>query len=229
VTGERAATVTIARADGSEVRFATPLLGAAGALGCAAALAVSEALLPDRLDGAAIGAALAALGTEREGPGRLFPRQAPSGLLVLDDSYNANPASCRSSLEAAREVAASLGRRLVLVLGEMRELGAESRVAHEELGRQAASASVVVAVGGDARLVAEAASEAGATARFVPDATAAARLATELVGTDDVVLVKGSRAVGTEEVVRALLRAHGGSAPGVGQAPRQARGEGVAP
>jgi UDP-N-acetylmuramoyl-tripeptide--D-alanyl-D-alanine ligase len=152
--------------------------------------------------------------------GRLCAVKAPSGAWVIDDSYNANPASGRSSIETASEIAADLERRLVLVLGEMRELGGESAREHDLLGLAAASsgAALVVAVAGDAQLVAERAREQGIEAHFAADAHAAAELALRHVRAGDVVLVKGSRGVRTELVVKVLMDAdsdvpNGGASP----------------
>src|SRR6185295_16203017 len=90
------------------------------------------------------------------GAGRLVPRVFASGLAVIDDSYNANPASTISSIRAAAEIARASQRRLLLVLGEMRELGAESAPGHDDVGRAAAAsgAAEVFAIAGDAARVA---------------------------------------------------------------------------
>jgi len=68
--------------------------------------------------GAGEAAILAGLEAAAPVPGRLCPRRAPSGALVLDDTYNANP----QSLAAALEVLAALPGERVLVLGDMAEL-----------------------------------------------------------------------------------------------------------
>ena len=65
-------------------------------------------------------------------------RRAPSGALVLDDSYNANPTSMAAALDA---LAALPARRRVAVLGVMAELGAGSAAAHREIGARAAGRS----------------------------------------------------------------------------------------
>ncbi len=185
--------------------FSTPLLGEAGALACAAAVATTDALGMAELDEATIEAALATLVAS----GRMQPRELSSGLWLIDDSYNSNPASCRSSIGIAHEIASRLGRRLVLVLGEMRELGTASPSEHEQLGEEAARrAGLVVAVSGDARHVHAAVVRAGVPSHFVADAAQAAELALSLVTPDDVVLVKGSRGVRTERVVEAIVDEH---------------------
>ncbi|MBW2454345.1 MAG: UDP-N-acetylmuramoyl-tripeptide--D-alanyl-D-alanine ligase [Deltaproteobacteria bacterium] len=207
--------VTIARPDGSLLVAELGLIGHAGALACAAALATAERLTGMLVDGAAVAAALGAI----DGAGRLHPQATPSGAVVIDDSYNANPASCRSSIEAASELAASLGRRLVLVLGEMRELGEASAKAHDEVGAFAAErgASLVIAVAGDARRIAIQAAVGGVEKTcFVDDAVHGAEQTLAAVEPGDIVLVKGSRAVGTERVVAALVA---GGGPDEGRTP----------
>jgi UDP-N-acetylmuramoyl-tripeptide--D-alanyl-D-alanine ligase len=195
------------------MELCVPMLGRAGALGCAAALAMVEAALGSTLEPSSVAEAFAQLGSA----GRMQARQLGSGLVLIDDSYNANPASCRASIEAASELAATLGRPLVLVLGEMRELGAQSGDEHRALGDAVADhgARLLIAVDGDAQRIAERAAELGVRAVFAADVDRAAELALAAVGPSDVVLVKGSRGVRTEQVVRALEGEHddnGGSA-----------------
>ena len=64
--------------------------------------------------------------------GRLQMR-ALGGLLVIDDTYNANPRSVRAALDAAHESAAAPGARLVVALGDMLELGAFAPAMHSEV------------------------------------------------------------------------------------------------
>ena len=118
---------------GARIEAQSPLLGDAGALAVAASLAVAEWILSRPLEQAELEAALADL--VAGGEGRLSPVTLADGTLVIDDSYNANPASMRSSVLTAAELARHDGRRLILVLGEMRELGGVSASEHEALGR----------------------------------------------------------------------------------------------
>ncbi|MET0594644.1 MAG: cyanophycin synthetase, partial [Polyangiaceae bacterium] len=137
------------------------------------------------------------------------------GTIVIDDRYNANPASMKASLAAAADVAASEKRRLVVVLGEMRELGDLSAEEHEKLGALVARTDVgcVIGVGGDAERVVREATGAGKKATFARDSAEAIAVVLAKVNAGDVVLVKGSRGVATEKVVRALVEARG-RAPG---------------
>ena len=148
-------------------------------------------------------------------PGRLT-RIAVGALSLLDDSYNANPAS----VAAALEVLARGPRPHAIVLGSMLELGAASADYHREIGRAVAERGVdlVWTVGADAVPVADACR----VARHFPDARAAAAAAAELPerGT---LLVKGSRGIGLEAVVAAVRACRAPSAQGAVRAERAAR------
>ncbi len=199
--------VEIARPTGAPVRVVTGLLGAPGALALAAALAVTERVVGGPLPAAVIEIGLAALGAGEAQ--RLCPIELLDGSVVVDDSYNANPASVLSSAQTAREIADKRGARLLLVVGEMRELGALSVSEHRELGRAllGMGADGLIAVGGDA---AHLASAAGCT--FAKDADEALAALLAVLRAGDVVLVKASRGVRAERVVEGLVRAKGRAA-----------------
>jgi UDP-N-acetylmuramoyl-tripeptide--D-alanyl-D-alanine ligase len=132
---------------------------------------------------------------------------------VIDDCYNANPMSVRAALE---DLALTAQRehhsRRVAVLGDMLELGPTEGSLHAQVGVQARDSGVdlLVTVGPRARAIAE---QFDGEVRSVQDAAQAAELLPGLVQPGDLVLVKGSRAVGLELVCRAL-----GAAEGVGPA-----------
>ncbi len=132
----------------------------------------------------------------------------PGGITLVDDSYNSSPAALTRALET---IAASTGSaRRVAVLGEMLELGAHSVGLHEECGRAAAAAGidVLIAVGGTgAASLARAAVEMGMPASsvaYVHTKEEAAEAALRRVRPGDLVLVKGSRGIGTDFVVERL-------------------------
>lgn len=125
---------------------------------------------------------------------------------VLDDTYNANPASVSAALHTLERIAN--GSRRVVVLGDMLELGDEAPRLHQEVGREAAriGAQVLVAVGEMAEEILR-----GAQAEQPPplclafqDSQAAAQGVPALLQPGDVVLVKGSRALQMEQVVQAI-------------------------
>ena len=123
-----------------------------------------------------------------------------SGITIVDDSYNASPQAMLRLLDMLAETE---GRKVV-VLGEMLELGPGSVAYHREIGlRAGAVCDLVVTVGGEP--AAALARAAHATSHHVPDAAAAARLVATLLRPGDVVLVKGSRGIGLDRVVDALL------------------------
>ncbi len=117
----------------------------------------------------------------------------PGGGLLINDSYNANPTSMRAALE---HLADHEGRR-VAVLGEMAELGPTSPEYHEEIGALVSDLGIDVVLG-----VGELARAYGG--EWVENAAKAAERAPELVQPGDIVLIKGSRAVGLEVVAEAL-------------------------
>lgn len=138
------------------------------------------------------------------------------GLRVIEDCYNANPMSFRAALDnlaamtVARRAAIGGDSRAWVVAGDMRELGGASARFHEELGREIAEAGAefVLAVGEFAGDVIRGARRAGIpddATEVVADAREAAARARKMARNGDVVLVKGSRAVGLEMVVEALL------------------------
>ncbi len=138
------------------------------------------------------------------------------GVHVVDDTYNANPGSMRAALETVAFLRRS--GRLIAVLGDMFELGAQSENLHRQLGTLAARVGCdrLLAVGGFADTVAAAARSAGlAEVHSSPDRQAAATLVKELaaageIGAGDWILVKGSRGMRMETVVDALTAAFGG-------------------
>jgi UDP-N-acetylmuramoyl-tripeptide--D-alanyl-D-alanine ligase len=118
-----------------------------------------------------------------------------NGSILINDCWNANPASMRAALE---ELAKRNGGRRIAVLGGMAELGAEGPRYHYEIGALLGALDHVIAVG-------ELARDYGAE-EWVADAhTAADRLA-DIVQPGDVVLVKGSRSVGLERVAQNLTQ-----------------------
>jgi alanine racemase len=139
-------------------------------------------------------------------PGRLNPLPGLRGSLILDDSYSSSPAAAEAALET---LDALEGRRKIAVLGDMLELGAFEAAGHEQVGRRAARVvDLLVTRGNRARRIGEAAREAGLPEQCVVvtyTAEDAARAALVDLGPGDIVLVKGSLATRTEQVVRLLM------------------------
>lgn len=132
------------------------------------------------------------------------------GGMILDDTYNANPRSMLAAVETA--LAASRGKPVMAVLGEMRELGPEGASLHREVGRQVAALGVsrLVALGELGGEIIRGAREGS----FAPEACfhagsheeAVAWLSRQPIGNAWIV-VKGSRAMAMERVVEGILGA----------------------
>ena len=139
----------------------------------------------------------------RRPEGRLTAH-ALGSVTVLDDAYNASPAAARAALEVLKQWPQA-GRRIA-VLGTMHELGAEAERWHRELGRQAAEAGVdqLFGVGAGGAWIAAEAREAGIDASVADDAEAVASLLAPSLRSDDVVLLKASRAEGLERMLPRL-------------------------
>lgn len=155
----------------------------------AAAVALRLGLDPD---GVAAGLSGLRLASER----RMDVFDRPDGVTVIDDSYNANPASMAAALRALADIGRD--RRTVAVLGYMAELGETERAGHEEVGRLAAELGVhrLIAVGRAAAPLLDGAVSVprwgGESVQVSDQEAAVARLRAEL-RPGDVVLVKGSR------------------------------------
>jgi UDP-N-acetylmuramoyl-tripeptide--D-alanyl-D-alanine ligase len=143
----------------------------------------------------------------RGAEGRMHVREdSRRSITVLDDCYNAGQESTLSAL-ATLQAWNTAGRR-VAVLGDMRELGDHTVAAHQSVGNRAAGADIalLVTVGEFSEVTLEAAFHAGYTGTTLACSTAAeaAEVLNSHLHSGDVVLVKGSRAVGLEVVVEAL-------------------------
>jgi UDP-N-acetylmuramoyl-tripeptide--D-alanyl-D-alanine ligase len=129
-----------------------------------------------------------------------------AGFRVVDDSYNSNP---RSLLNMVRTIAegGTNARRRILVAGEMLELGPDEAALHREAGREIAIAGVNVLWGvrGLASQMIAGAREAGlAETRFFETSDEAALALVSELREGDLVLVKGSRGVATDKIVKAI-------------------------
>lgn len=132
--------------------------------------------------------------------------QTQSGCTILNDAYNANPASMSAAIKTLRAVQ-GYGRR-VAVLGNMLELGDYSEKAHRDVGHIAADGvDLLVTVGEFGKVIADGARNAGLPAENIlsyGDSDEAAQELKGRVGNGDVVLVKGSRGMKMEKIVEAL-------------------------
>lgn len=190
---------------GGVVRLMTPALGRHGVHNGLAAAAVGLAAGLD-LD-------LIAAGIRHgwQSPHRDQIIRIP-GLTILDDTYNASPAS----MLAALTLLSSLPGRHVAVLGEMRELGEAHERAHREVGSAAAGlVDELIIVGAEAGGIAAGAAALGDRVELVPDREAAISVLRQRLRQGDAVLVKASRGAALESIVETLQASFGGWAAGV--------------
>jgi UDP-N-acetylmuramoyl-tripeptide--D-alanyl-D-alanine ligase len=143
---------------------------------------------------------------------RMEVHERTDGLVVVNDSYNANPESMRAALEALVAIGGEGRRRTIAVLGEMRELGDEHEAEHRAVGTAAADlrVDVLVVVGEAAWGMADSIDE---TVRHAPEVVRttgpgdAGSWLRQNARPEDVVLVKASRGVALEQVADELLTA----------------------
>jgi len=168
----------------------------------AAALALGAGLDPQRVVDALTDATSLS-------PWRMEVAERPDGVVVINDAYNANPASMRVALDTLAGIGRRRGARTVAVLGEMLELGAGADEEHAGVGAHAAVAGVdvLLVVGEPAGPIAEGARAArdwSGTAEVVEDRVAALAWLRENIAAGDVVLVKASRGAALEVVAQSL-------------------------
>ncbi|MCW2793259.1 MAG: hypothetical protein JWO76_2357 [Nocardioides sp.] len=141
---------------------------------------------------------------------RMELTERPDGLVVVNDAYNANPASMVAAIEALVAIGRHRTRRTVAVLGEMKELGEGAPAAHREVGRAAAEAGVdvLLVVGEAAGGIAEGARDTQGwrgEAFLTAGRAEAMAWVRENVAAPDVVLVKASRGAALEAIAEGLL------------------------
>jgi UDP-N-acetylmuramoyl-tripeptide--D-alanyl-D-alanine ligase len=144
-------------------------------------------------------------------PGARMQVVTTGGAWIINDAYNANPASMKAALVALKEFPGA--SRRIAVLGSMGELGRHAAGLHRELGlfAQAQGVEFLIAVGPHAEAYAAGAREAGLTniarALDAEEATAALK---NILRAGDAVLVKGSHFMGLERLVEAVAGKEGG-------------------
>ncbi|SDU94987.1 UDP-N-acetylmuramoyl-tripeptide--D-alanyl-D-alanine ligase [Microlunatus sagamiharensis] len=205
-----------ARLAGSEGEAAVALRGT-GRHHVANATAAAAAALALGLDLTAVAEALSA--AEPASRWRMEVHERADGVTVVNDSYNANPASMAAAVETLAELGRGRGRTWA-VLGDMLELGSEAPALHAALSAQVAAAGVdeVIALGEFAPVLVE--GQPG-RARVAADGAEAARWVRAEVAGGDVVLVKASRGLALNLVADEIL-----SPPGDLPEPDQQPGSG---
>ena len=128
--------------------------------------------------------------------------------LLVDDSYNANPYSMRVLLELAKQEM-SMGRKVGLILGDMRELGDAAEELHAELAKDAAELrpEFLITVGDFAELMCNLVKSAGVKSLSAESPEAAAHAALKLPF--DLIMVKASRGVKLDRTVKVIQNLEG--------------------
>ncbi|VAX23303.1 UDP-N-acetylmuramoyl-tripeptide--D-alanyl-D-alanine ligase [hydrothermal vent metagenome] len=184
---------------GKEINAHVPLIGAHQIENALAAIAVGTLAGVDLKD--------MARGLNRVKPAsmRMEPENLPNGALVLNDAYNANPASTEKALMAASEL--KKDGRLFFVFGDMKELGKKSEAAHKRIGKIAAKVGVngIYTLGTSATFTAKEAKLKGVRSTRAKSHEQIAVALFKTIRANDVVLVKGSRSMAMEKVVNRLI------------------------
>jgi len=135
---------------------------------------------------------------------RMRQIKLPNGVTILDDTYNASPASTNAALELLKQ----LNGRRVAILGDMLELGPYEEEGHQSVGSLSASAAdVLVLVGQNSKITAEAAINNGFSKDqllWFPNSQQAARPAADIIRKGDVVLIKGSNSMRMDRIKSAI-------------------------
>ncbi len=190
-------------------RLRTPFGEAAASLGMSGRHNLSNALAAS-----AVGTAFsmtadqiaAALGSAQPPKMRGEVFDFAGGFTIIDDSYNSNPRSLlnmvRTMVEGGKD-----RKRLVVIAGEMLELGPDEASLHRDAGKEIAASGIDVLWGvrGLAQEIVAGASDAGLMAvRFFDSSDEAAAALVNEVREGDLILIKGSRGVATDKIVKAM-------------------------
>lgn len=143
-------------------------------------------------------------------PGRMKLLKGIKNTLIVDDSYNAAPLSTLAALETLEEFSAQKREgRIIAALGDMLEIGKYTPEAHERIGRKAAGAvDLLFTVGERAKFIAKGAREKGmAKDKIFEFCTSeeAGKPLQDIMKQGDVILVKASRAMKMEEIIKEIM------------------------
>lgn len=140
-------------------------------------------------------------------PGRLMPQKTAGGIWLIDDSYNANPASMAAGLRVLASLKSSSYKGAIL--GDMLELGEKSDRLHREIGSLAGELKLdfLALVGSKAELIGRAAAKAGLNLKMIKvleTPEEAAEWSRKVAPKNSLILVKGSNGVGLKRAVASL-------------------------
>lgn len=139
-------------------------------------------------------------------PGRMRIIKGIKNTWIIDDTYNASPLSTTAALEALRAIE---GKRKIAVLGDMREIGKYSEEAHQTIGEKAAEfVDILFTVGEKARFIKSAAIQYGLSEEKIfhfDTSEDAGRALQNAIKQEDIILIKGSRAMKMEKIVEEIM------------------------
>ena len=142
-------------------------------------------------------------------PGRMRLLPGIKGVTLIDDTYNSSPVAAEEALRALQTLKEQTGRRVIAILGDMKELGSYSDEEHQKLGKHAGGVvDFLLTVGVEARRIADGALDAymddGKIFQF-DEAREAGKFAESLLKEGDIVLIKGSQSIRMERTVKELM------------------------
>jgi len=143
-------------------------------------------------------------------PGRMKLIQGIKESVIIDDTYNSSPDAVNAALETLDEILTLPGRRKIVVLGDMLELGEISEKAHFEIGKKIGkfNFNLLVTVGEKAKKIAEGARKNGFPEEFIfefKNSLEAAGFLKEKIIYGDIILVKGSQGMRMEKIVKEIM------------------------
>ncbi len=185
------------RAHGEEVLIELPVPGAHNALNAALAAAAAECF------GASAEDIRSGLSKLRLTGKRLLVKEG-NGVKIIDDSYNAAPASMKSALDTLMN---TRGKRHVALLAGMNELGQDSERYHREVGEyvKEKKPDILIGIGEKAMAIVEGASGGSTYAVWFPDKESFYEESSSLIKSGDTVLIKGSNAYKMSEAADWLI------------------------
>jgi len=141
-------------------------------------------------------------------PHRMVPIRLKNGVIIIDDTYNANPLATAEALRVLGEV--GRGKRELLVLGDMKELGSFENEGHRGVGRIAREVGVnlIFGLGALTKLTIDEMVKKGFNPNktfWSDDIKEITRALKKEIKLDDIILLKGSRSMAMEEIVAALM------------------------
>jgi len=205
--GERGSSFVLHTPQQKGIRIALPLIGRANIYNALAGAAVGHAF------GVPLEEIKGALESFTGVTMRLQPITLPQDIILIDDTYNANPSSVENALEILLSCRVAEGRRL-MVLGDMLELGEAAERWHRAIGSRIAQAGIdfLITMGPLAHFMAKEALNEGMPEDRVfqcQDHREVGQLLVKILRPGDRLLVKGSRATNMDKIVKNLIRKMG--------------------